>query len=50
MLNESLVLSYLHVNQLTSHPEYRELGIDIRVKEFIEMLDLKSPISIQPRT
>jgi hypothetical protein len=39
-LNESLVLSYLYVNDLTIHPECKKLGIDEKIRNFIEMLDL----------
>jgi hypothetical protein len=40
MLNESLVLSYLYVNELTNHSECKKLGIDKRICNLIEMLDL----------
>jgi hypothetical protein len=39
-LNESLVLSYLYVNNLTIHPECKKLGIDEKIRTFIKMLDL----------
>ena len=39
-LNESLVYSYLYVNQLTLHPEVQHLGIDKKISKLIENLDL----------
>jgi hypothetical protein len=39
MLNESVVLTYLYVNELTNHPECKKLGIDRRIYNLIEMLD-----------
>jgi hypothetical protein len=40
-LNKSLILSYLYANKLTEHPEVRKLGIDAKIREFIENLDLE---------
>jgi hypothetical protein len=40
-LNESLILSYLYANKLTEHPEVRKLGIDAKIREFIENLGLE---------
>ena len=49
-LNESLVLSYLYVNNLTIHPECKKLGIDEKIRTFIKMLDLdEKPENYHPR-